>query len=195
MIGSKELIFHIYTLIYISMDSENNQEQLETDSTVITEQSENKPTYEDLLKSSKHFQSELSKSNVKLSEYEKKGTDSDELKQKAENADKAEKIREEEGVFSTFKSDFTSLSEYQLKTIRDLQSMDTSKSFEDIAKSYGMLDEARIEKSKMNRQVMGNSIWVKSDKKETLILSTKAIRTHNIKSAEQLADIKSNYNL
>ena len=194
MVGSKELIFHLY-LNTISMDSVKDQEQLAKDSTVTSEQSENKPTYEDLEKNYKSLQWEFTKKSQSLAEYEKKGTDSDELKQKAENADKAEKIREEEGVFNTFKSDFTSLSEYQLKTIRDLQSMDSSKSFEDIAKSYWMLDEAKIEKSRTSRQVMGNSIWVKSDKKDTVVLSSKAIRTHNIKSAEQLADIKSQYNL
>lgn len=177
------------------MDSVKDQEQLEKDSAVTPEQSENKPSYEDLEKNYKSLQWEFTKKSQTLSEYEKKGTESDEHKLKAELADKAEKVRADEEVFNTFKTDYTSLSEYQLKTIRDLQSMDTTKSFEDVAKSYWMLDEARIEKSKMNRQVMGNSIWVKSDKKETLTLSSKAIRTHNIKSAEQLADIKSKYNL
>ena len=177
------------------MDSEHNQEQLEKDSAVNPEQSETKITYEDLEKNYKSLQWEFTKKSQALSEYEKKGTQSDDNKQKADMADKAEKVREEEGVFNTFKSDYTSLSEYQLRTIRDLQSMDTTKSFEDIAKSYGMLDEAMVDKSKTNRQVMGNSIWVKSGAKDTVTLSTKAIRTHNIKSAEQLADIKSNYNL
>lgn len=177
------------------MDSETNQEQLAKDSTVSAEQSENKISYEDLEKNYKSLQWEFTKKSQSLAEFEKKGTESDDNKQKAENADKAEKIREEETVFNTFKSDFTSLSEYQLKTIRDLQSMDTTKSFEDIAKSYGMLDEAMVDKSKTNRQVMGNSIWVKSGTKETVTLSTKAIRTHNIKSADELADIRSKFSL
>jgi hypothetical protein len=56
-----------------------------------------------------------------------------------------------------------------------------------------MLDEAQLQRSKVNRQVMWNNIWVKGNQKQEVILSDKAIRIHNIKSSEKLAEIRSNF--
>lgn len=150
---------------------------------------------DNLLESYNNLQKEFTTKSQKLSEYEKQGNNADEVKQKAEQAEKADKVRAEEEVFNTFKSDYPTLSEYQLKTIRDLQTVDTSKSFDDIAKSYGMLDEAQIERSRGNRAVMWNNIWVKSNQAPEVIITEAARRAHNLQSQEKLAEIKNTFGL
>ena len=179
------------------MDSENTTEQLEKDSTASTEQSsgtDNELSFEELQANYKSLQWEFTKKSQRLSELEKQGSEFDEVKQKAEQAEKAEKIREEEEVFNTFKSDFSSLSETQLKAIRDLKSLDTTKTFEDIAKNYWMLNEAQLQRSKNGRQIMGNNIWVKwNEKQEKPVISDRARRIHNIKAPEKLAEIKETF--
>jgi hypothetical protein len=58
-----------------------------------------------------------------------------------------------------------------------------------------MLDEAQINKAKSNRVLMWNNIWVKSGKKEEVTISDYAIKTHNLKSADKIAEIRSNFGL
>lgn len=183
------------------MDSENNQEQPAKDSTVNPEQSENnnpdnKPSYEDLEKNFKSLQWEFTKKSQRLSEFEKQGDSIDEAKKKAAEAEYSDKIRAEEDVFNTFKTDFNALSNTQLKAIRDLQSIDTDKSFEEVAKNYWMLNEAQLQRSKNGRQIMGNNIWVKwNEKQEKAVVSERARKRLNIKSPERLAEIKESFGL
>ena len=108
----------------------------------------------------------------------------------------SDKIRAEEEVFNTFKSDFGTLSNTQLKAIRDLQSIDADKTFEEVAKNYGMLNEAQLQRSKNGRQIMGNNIWVKwNEKQEKAFISERARKRLNIKSSERLAEIKESFGL
>jgi len=181
------------------MDSEKNQEQLEKDSTVNVEQpnqQDNKLSYEDLEKSYKFTQSELSKTKNELSWYKEKGVEIDEVKQKAELVEKAEQVKKEEEVFNAFKTEFTSLSETQLKSIRDLNSLHPEKSFEETARHYDMINDAQLEKSKYGKSIMWNNIWVKQKSSEEKIeISDRARRIHNIKSPERIAEIKDKFGL
>lgn len=185
------------------MELENNVDQPVKESTGIDNQpatwtyevNGKNMTPEEIINSYNSLQGEFTKKSQKLSEYEKQGSELDEVKQKADQAEKAERIRAEEEVFNTFKTTFGSLSETQLKAIRDLQSIDNTKSFEDIAKSYWMINEAQLAKSKNNRTVMWNNIWVKWNEKQEVTISEKARKIHNLKTPEQRAEILSNMNL
>lgn len=152
-------------------------------------------TPEQIIESYNNLQSEFTKKSQKLSEYEKQGDSKEELEKKARELENTEKVKKEEENYNMFKSEFKTLSESQFKALRDLQKVNPDKSLEDIAKEYWMLDEAQINRAKSNRVLMWNNIWVKSGKKEEVTISDYAIKAHNLKSAEKIAEIRSNFGL
>jgi hypothetical protein len=117
-------------------NEESNSSDNQTDDTNNIEVNGQNMSPEKLLESYNALQGKMTQITQENSTLKKQGSETDEVKQKAENAEKAEKIRAEEEVFNTFKTDFTTLSETQLKAIRDLQAINTDKSLEEIAKSY-----------------------------------------------------------
>lgn len=80
---------------------------------------------------------------------------------------KDQSAREE---FESFKHNFSTLGETQIKAIKDLRSANPDKSLEDIAKSYGFIDEANLQRAKWT-PVRGESIGVpQPEKKEVFTM-------------------------
>ncbi len=153
------------------MELQNTDEQaldLETSDETI-----NQPTYningiemtaDKLAESYKNLQSDYTKKSQKLSEYEKQ-------KETIDFTAKETEIKKVESEFNDFKSTFTVLSETQCKAIRDLKAINPNKSYEDIAKDYGMLQEAQIVKAKSVKWVIWGTFALPDNKTEKIELS------------------------
>lgn len=98
---------------------------------------------------------------------------------------KAEQAQKEE--FTHFSSE-ADLSETHLKAVQDLKKIHPDKSFWDIAKDYGFIDEAKLAKVKWSFGFKGKSFATPEKKEKYVVDVTKA--GYNPEKAAELAKMK-----
>lgn len=102
--------------------------------------------------------------------------------------------QESDKEFTTFVSQFKTLSDSQKTIIRDLKKFQSDKSYDEILESSWFLDQSLIDKSKTSRRIWGESLWI-SKEEEKASVSASVKKRMWIKSSSEVSDIINTFNL
>lgn len=112
---------------------------------------------------------------------------------KSDIISKEEKATEEK-EFNDFTWNFNTLTGSQKEILKDLKKVHKDKTYDEILKSTNFINDAQLEKAKQGKVVGWDTIGLPA-KKEKVTVSDKSRKRLNLKSSEDVSNIKSKFGL
>lgn len=96
--------------------------------------------------------------------------------------------------FNDFANQFDELNDNHKKIIKDLKKVYSDKSYDEILKETGFIDEAKLSQAKSKQWLpVGASLWVSSKKEEVVQPRPEVMKKFGLKPSSEISDIRSQF--